>query len=93
MADRAANPVELLLIRSDPPCGKCKKTDALLAEIAAARPGAVTVRNITTNDPDAARYGAVLTPMLVLNGKIVCAGIVPVKSGLEKLIAAESARP
>ena len=93
MPETQTKPVELLLIRSDPPCGKCRKADALLDEVAAAQPGTVTVRVITTADAEAMRYGAVLTPMVVLNGKIVCAGLVPVRSGLEKLIAAEAARP
>jgi hypothetical protein len=51
----------------------------------------VAVRVITSREPEAARYGAVLTPMVVLNGKIVCAGIVPTASGLAKLIRAEVA--
>ncbi len=79
---------EALLIRSDPPCRKCRRTKVVLEEIAAAHAGLVSLREITMDDPEAEEYGAVLTPMVVLNGKIICAGLAPVKAGLEKLLAA-----
>lgn len=84
-------PVEIVLIRNEPPCRKCHKTDALLKAVATDFPGRVTVRVITADSPAAAEYGAVMTPMVILNDKVVCAGIVPMRSGLERLVAAELA--
>ena len=81
--------VELLLIRNDPPCRKCHKTEDVLREIADADPEHVSVRIITTGTAEAAEYGTVLTPMTLLNGKILCAGMVPQKHGVERLVAAE----
>lgn len=91
-SEAARQPVELLLIRSEPPCRRCQDTVAVLQAVAEALPGRVTVRVVSTEDAECARYGAVLTPMVVVNGKIACAGTVPVRSGLERLVAAELAR-
>ncbi len=85
----ASGPLEIVLIRNDPPCRKCHKTDKLLRAIAEDHAGEVTVRVITAGSPAAAEFGAVMTPMVVLNRKVVSAGLVPLRSGLERLIAAE----
>lgn len=83
--------VTLLLIRSDPPCRKCRAAEALLRELQEAWPGRAAVRVIRRDEPEAEAYGAVLTPMVVMNGKVVCAGMVPVRRGLEKLLKRELA--
>lgn len=77
---------ELILIRSDPPCRKCHKTEAVLHDVAAQAPQHVVVRCLTSGDPGAVRYGAILTPMVLLNGKVVSAGMVPRAKGLLKLL-------
>ena len=94
MTDADAPPVTLL-IRSEPPCRKCRATEAVLRELAEARAGRVVLRVIRRDEPEAHPYGAVLTPMVVVNEKVLCAGMVPVKSGMEKVLEAElvSARP
>jgi len=80
--------VEILLIRNDPPCERCRKTRDVLDKVAAAN-SRVVVREITVSDPEAAQYGAVLAPMTILNGKVVAAGMVPLQSGLEELVRRE----
>ena len=81
--------VELLLIRSDPPCRRCRRAEEVLRAAAEARPGEVAFRSVRRDEPEAAAYGAVLTPMVVMNGKIVCAGMAPTAAGLDALIARE----
>jgi len=95
MSEKNESVAEFLLIRGDPPCRKCRATEALLEDLAAELPGRVTYRVIRRDDPEATAYGAVLTPMLVLDGKVVCAGMVPVKKGLVRLLerAAGSSPP
>ena len=83
--------VKFLMIRSEPPCRKCRATEVVLRELAEARAGQVSVRVIRRDEPEAQPYGAVLTPMVVINGKVLCAGMVPVKSGLQKLLERELA--
>jgi hypothetical protein len=61
----------------------------MLQELAAARPSEVSMRSIRNDSPEAVQYGAVLAPMVLINGKVVCAGMAPVKAGLEKLVEME----
>lgn len=86
-ADRPC--VTVLIIRNDPPCRKCRATETVAHELAEARPGQVAVRVIRRDGPEAQSYGPVLTPMVAVNGKVVCAGMVPVKGGMEKLLERE----
>ena len=85
-------PVELLLVRNEPSCRKCHQVEAVLREVAAAWPDKVSVRVITADAPEARRYGVLLVPMALLNGKTVCTGMVPRPSVLEKLVEAELSR-
>jgi hypothetical protein len=84
--------VELLLIRSEPPCRRCHQAEVVLREIAVTGAGEVTVRVIVNTDDEASRYGAVVTPMTIVNGKIACAGLAPVRSGIERLVQAALTR-
>lgn len=81
--------VELLLIRNEPSCKKCHQVEAVLRNVAEAYPDAVSVRVITAEDTEAHRYGVLLVPMVLLNGKGVCAGSVPLYSTLTKLVETE----
>ena len=80
------NPVELLLVHKDPPCRKCRKAERVLQELVAKHPADVALRSITPKDPEAARFGAVVTPMILMDGKLVTAGRVPRLAGLETLL-------
>ena len=77
---------ELLLIRNDPPCKKCHQAEAVLREAADAVEFDVEVRCIVADCQEAWDYGALLTPMVLLDGKSVGAGMVPRKGGLVKLL-------
>jgi len=81
--------LELLLIRNEPSCRKCHKTEAVLREVAESHPAHVSVRVITADTEEAHRYGALITPMVLLNGKVACAGMVPRATGLRTLVEAE----
>ena len=88
MDERTDIPVELLLIRNEPSCRKCHQVEAALREVAATRPDEVSVRVVAADDPAAQRYGALLVPTVLLNGKRVCAGVVPRTSVLVELVEA-----
>jgi len=77
---------ELLLIRNDPPCKKCHQVEDVLRETANAVGFPVDVRCIGVRTDEARSYGALLTPMVLLDGKSVSAGMVPRKNGLIKLL-------
>jgi len=80
----------LLLIRTEPPCSRCRKAETILREVVSSHPGVATLRVIRSDEPEAQKYGPILTPMVLLNGKLVCAGMAPLKSGLERLVDEES---
>ena len=85
MVDTSA-PLELLLIHAGKPCPTCVRTRQTLAEVVARSTRAVTVREITTDDPEAGRYGAVITPMVVLSGRVLSAGMAPLAGNLLRII-------
>jgi len=84
-----ARTAELLLIRTEPPCSRCRKAEVVLREVVSSHPGVATLRVIRSDEPEAQKYGPILTPVVLLNGKLICAGMAPLKSGLEKLVEAE----
>ena len=81
--------VDLLLIHNEPPCRKCLQTEKLLREIVAADPDLAQLRVLASDAPEALDFGAVLSPMIAINGKVLCAGIIPARAGIEKILAAE----
>ena len=48
--------------------------------------GGVTFKEVFTGTPEAVQYGAVFSPMVLVDGKVASAGFVPLKAGLVKLI-------
>ena len=82
----AAPPLEVILLHRDPPCKKCLKTKAVLEEAIREATRPVDFKEIFTGTPEAAQYGAVFSPMVLIGGKVASAGFVPLKAGLIKLI-------
>ena len=84
-------PVELVLLHRDPPCKKCLKVKETVEE-AAAESGVPTVfREIFVGTPEAAPYGVVVSPTVLVNGKAASAGFAPLKSSLVTAIRRETA--
>ena len=86
MSPPGESPVEVLLIHKDPPCRKCRKAERVLQELVTKHPSDVTLRGITSKDPEATGFGAIVTPMILMGGKLVTAGRVPRLAGLETLL-------
>lgn len=83
--------VEIVLIHNDPPCRKCLDTRAAIESAMAEAGVRTTMRELHTGTPEADAFGVVVPPMVLVNGKVVSAGFVPIRSGLVKLIRKESA--
>ena len=79
-------PVEVVLIHRNPPCKKCLKTRAAIEQASAEATRSVAFKEIYTGTPEAAPYGAVFSPMVLIDGEVVSAGLVPTKAGLVTLI-------
>lgn len=83
-----AAPLAILLIKSPTSCRKCRDTEAVLRQAAVAWPGRIVLRSIDSRTPEADAYGAVLPPMVIVDGTVLCAGIVPSPAGLQRLLSA-----
>lgn len=88
-----AEPVRLLLIRNDPPCRKCRETEAVLEAVARECGTAVELAGMTVAEAQAAGYGVILTPTVLVNGNVLCAGIVPRAAGVARVVAAQRQAP
>jgi predicted thioredoxin/glutaredoxin len=77
---------------SDPPCAKCKATYKLAKELASGLGGDVDVTEKSALSKDADKYGIMLTPTVVVNGKVMAVGKIPQKEELLAAIKSELAR-
>ncbi|MBT3287008.1 MAG: hypothetical protein HN849_06245 [Victivallales bacterium] len=86
----SAPAVELVLVHRHPPCKKCLKAKATMEEAAVESGVATTFKEIFIGTPEAAPYGAVASPMVMINGKTASAGFAPLKSALVNAIRKEA---
>jgi len=63
-------------------CNNCKNTAKLIEEVARAKGAAITIEKVEQVQ-DIARYGILSTPGVVIDGQVVHAGGVPVRSKVE----------
>lgn len=68
-------------------CANCKKTVALIEQVAQAQGVAVTLSKVEELR-DIMGYGVMSTPGVVIDGKVVHAGGVPSRDKIEKWLAA-----
>jgi hypothetical protein len=59
----------------------------MMRRIMAEHPGRIEFTKIRADAPEAADYGVVMPPMLVIDGFIACAGRVPRESGVRKIMS------
>ena len=81
--------VQIVVLHPPKKCPKCMDAERVAAEIAAELEGRVEVRSISTDDPEAEKYGVVITPTVLVNDLIVAAGVVPSKGRLGQVVADE----
>lgn len=71
-----------------PGCQKCKTLDAMVREIIAELNIQANVEKVE-EIPKIVQYGVMLTPALVINGKVKLSGKLPSKADLKKMIEEE----
>ncbi len=81
--------VEIILIHNTPACSACRKTEQVIRDILPCYPGKIRFKTISSDAPEARAFGAVVTPMVVINGNVVSACMIPTPEGLRKLIDGE----
>lgn len=70
--------ISVIIVGTTPPCAKCKRAEQEAAKAAAGFPGQVEVRKIDALSVEAERYGMIVTPATVVDGKLVGSGrIIP----------------
>lgn len=74
---------------SDPPCAKCKSAYKLAKELATGLGKDVEVTEKSALSKDADKYEIMLTPTIVINGKVMAAGKIPKKEELLETMRAE----
>ncbi len=81
--------VEVKVFGAEPPCVKCKQSEQEARKAAAKFPGQVTVEKLSALSPEGVRFGFVMTPAVVVNGRVVSQGRVPQEAELERILQAE----
>ena len=66
--------VTITIIGTTPPCVKCKRAEQEALKAAAGFPGQVEVRKIDALSPEAEAYGMIVTPAVVIDGKLAANG-------------------
>lgn len=81
--------IEVKVFGAEPPCVKCKQSEQEARKAAAKFPGQVTVEKLSALSPEGVQFGFVMTPAVVVNGRVVSQGRVPQEAELERILQAE----
>jgi protein-disulfide isomerase len=81
--------IEVKVFGAEPPCVKCKQVEQEARKAAAHLPGQVSVEKLSALSPEGVQFGFVLTPALVVNGRVISQGRVPQASELERIFRHE----
>lgn len=81
--------IEVKVFGSEPPCAKCKQAEAEAKKAADKFPGEVSVAKYSAFLPEAIQLGLIMTPAVVINGKVISQGRVPKESELERIFRSE----
>jgi thiol-disulfide isomerase/thioredoxin len=74
--------VRIEVFGSQPPCAKCRATIKLAEELAKEFSGEVEVKEYTAFSKEADKYNIMMTPTVVINGKVFTTGKVPSRDEL-----------
>ncbi len=81
--------IEVRVFGSEPPCVQCKRAEQEAKKAAAKFPGQVTVEKCSALSPEGLQLGLLMTPAVVVNGKVISQGRVPQASELERIFRSE----
>jgi disulfide oxidoreductase YuzD len=81
--------IEVKVYGSEPPCAKCKQAEGEARKAAEKFPGQVSITKYSALLPEALQLGLMMTPAVVVNGKVISQGRVPKESELERIFRLE----
>ena len=80
--------LQIKVFGTTPPCANCKRAEREALKAAEQFPGQVKVVHLDALGPEAAQYGLMVTPMVVINDDIVSSGRVAPAAKLVPIIEA-----
>ena len=81
--------IEVKVYGAEPPCASCKRAEEEAGKAAAKFPGQVTVEKRWALSPEGVALQLLMTPAVVVNGRIVSQGRVPLEDELERIYRSE----
>lgn len=78
--------VEIRVLGTVPPCAKCKRAEEEAKKVAERFLGQVRVSKLDAMSPEAMEYGLLVTPAVVVGGRVVASGKIPSEKELEDAI-------
>lgn len=78
--------VKITLIESELTCDQCELAERVIQQMVEKYPGQIEFQKLDVLDPEADRYGVVMTPTVVVNNTIISAHRAPRPERLEPLI-------
>ncbi len=81
--------IEVEVFGSEPPCINCKRTEEEAKKAAAKFPGKVTVKKYSARSPEGLRLDLAMTPAVVVNGKMMSQGRIPLEAEFERIFRFE----
>jgi protein-disulfide isomerase len=81
--------IEVKVFGTTPPCARCKEVTRRANKIAGKYAGNISVAHYDALSEEGSKYGIMMTPTLVINGKVVSVGKVPTEQEIEEMLKEE----
>jgi disulfide oxidoreductase YuzD len=81
--------IEVKVFGAEPPCVKCKQVEQAAKKAAERFRGQVSVEKLWALSAEGLQFGFVMTPAVVVNGKVISQGRVPLEGELERIFQSE----
>ena len=78
--------VTITIIASEPPCDKCMTSKKIAQNLVERYPGQVELKVLNALEPEAAKYGVIMTPTVLVDRALVAIGKIPNESRLEEIV-------
>lgn len=78
--------IKIIIIESELQCDQCQLAERVVHQIAEKYPGQIDIRTLDVLDPEADKFGIVMTPTVVVNNTIISTHRAPRLERLESLV-------
>ncbi|MCR4420063.1 MAG: thioredoxin family protein [Clostridia bacterium] len=81
--------VTIKIIGPTPPCSKCKEVEKRAKKVAQKYEGKIEVLKLDAVSPEGRKYGALITPAVLINDKVLSSGKVLSEADIERAVKKE----